>query len=118
MSNSAGDGQSSRFLFPDRADFLTPVGLAINDDFLAEEERCVRRLADAARMSPADAATVRATAARLLEAKRKRARRSRSITHVTAALQRLQTPSKRITGPSAGLRASGVILGLRPWTPA
>ena len=59
MSNSAGDGQSSRFLFPDRADFLTPVGLAINDDFLADEERCVRRLADAARMSPADAAAVR-----------------------------------------------------------
>ena len=71
MSNTAGDGQSSRFLFPDQADFLTPVGQAINDDFLADEERCVRRLADAARVSPADAAAVQATAARLVEAVRK-----------------------------------------------
>ena len=71
MSIAAGGTASSGFLFADSTDFLTPVGRAINDDFLADEERCVRRLADAARMSPADAAAVQATAARLVEAVRK-----------------------------------------------
>jgi RHH-type transcriptional regulator, proline utilization regulon repressor / proline dehydrogenase / delta 1-pyrroline-5-carboxylate dehydrogenase len=71
MPDHTGDASSSRFLFPDAADFLTPVGQAINEDFLAEEETVVRRLADAARMSDSDSAEVRATAARLVRAVRK-----------------------------------------------
>ena len=46
MSSPSGGGSSSRFLFcPMRADFLTDAGRAINDDFLGDEERVVRRLA-------------------------------------------------------------------------
>ena len=71
MSNHTGEGSSPVFLFPDDADFLTPIGQAINGDFLADEETVVRRLADAARMSPADAALVQATAQRLVQAVRK-----------------------------------------------
>jgi RHH-type transcriptional regulator, proline utilization regulon repressor / proline dehydrogenase / delta 1-pyrroline-5-carboxylate dehydrogenase len=71
MSSPSDAAMPSRFLFPDASDFLTPVGRAINGDFLAEEEPVVRRLADAARMSPADAAQVQATASRLVQAVRK-----------------------------------------------
>jgi len=71
MSSASRDATTSRFLFPDDEDFLTPVGRAINADFLGDEETVVRRLADAARMSPADSAQVQATAARLVHAVRK-----------------------------------------------
>jgi RHH-type transcriptional regulator, proline utilization regulon repressor / proline dehydrogenase / delta 1-pyrroline-5-carboxylate dehydrogenase len=67
MPNHTGEASSPAFLFPDAADFLTPVGKAINGDFLADEEAIVRRLANAARMSPADAAQVQATAVRLVQ---------------------------------------------------
>ena len=36
MSGSNREAPSSRFLFPDVQDFLTPVGQAINDDFLGD----------------------------------------------------------------------------------
>jgi RHH-type proline utilization regulon transcriptional repressor/proline dehydrogenase/delta 1-pyrroline-5-carboxylate dehydrogenase len=70
MPNHSGEAPSPGFLFPDAADFLTPVGQAINADFLADEETLVRRLADAARMNDADASQVQATARRLVEAVR------------------------------------------------
>ncbi len=71
MSNRPGEDYSRGVLFPDAADFLTPTGRAINDDFLADEEPIVRRLANATRMSPVDAAQVVSTASRLVEAVRK-----------------------------------------------
>jgi len=54
------------FLFADSGDFLTPVGRAINGDFLADEERCIRRLADHARFDSALDDSVQGTAARLV----------------------------------------------------
>ncbi len=70
MSSPSGEGSSSRFLFADAADFLTDAGQAINEDFLADEEMVVRRLAAAARLGDADSAEVQATATRLVEAVR------------------------------------------------
>ncbi len=71
MSGSSREAPSSRFLFPDAQDFLTPVGLAINDDFLGDEEVLVRSLADMARLDPAQHDEVQATARKLVEAVRR-----------------------------------------------
>ncbi len=71
MSNLPGEESPPGFLFSGASDFLTPIGRAINDDFLADEESTLRRLADAARMSPEDAAQVMSTASRLVQAVRK-----------------------------------------------
>ena len=71
MAIPSGEGSSSRFLFADAADFLTDAGRAINEDFLADEEAVVRRLAAAARLGDADSAEVQATATRLVEAVRR-----------------------------------------------
>ena len=62
---------ASRFLYADVADFLTPLGQAINADFLGDEEALVRSLADMARLDPAHHDEVQATARRLVEAVRK-----------------------------------------------
>ncbi len=70
MPNDAGERSSSQFLFADAADFLTPVGRAINSEFLGDEPRLVRHLANAARFAEADAAQVQTEAARLVEAVR------------------------------------------------
>ncbi len=71
MSGSNREAPSSRFLFPDVQDFLTPVGLAINDDFLGDEAALIRSLADIARLDPAQHDEVQATARKLVEAVRK-----------------------------------------------
>ena len=71
MSGSNRATPSSRFLFPDVQDFLTPVGQAINDDFLGDEEALVRSLADMARLDPAQHEEVQATARKLVEAVRR-----------------------------------------------
>ncbi len=71
MSGSNREAPSSRFLFPDVQDFLTPVGLAINDDFLGDEEALIRSLADMARLDPAQHDEVQATARKLVEAVRR-----------------------------------------------
>jgi len=66
-----------RFLYRDAADVETDVGRRINADWLADEERIVRRLADEARLSSADQSAVRSTAVRLVEAvRRERAAKS------------------------------------------
>jgi RHH-type proline utilization regulon transcriptional repressor/proline dehydrogenase/delta 1-pyrroline-5-carboxylate dehydrogenase len=62
---------SARFLFADEQDFLTPVGVAINDDFLTDEERLVRRAADLARVDSPLHDAVQATARDLVAAVRK-----------------------------------------------
>ncbi|MGB7740309.1 MAG: bifunctional proline dehydrogenase/L-glutamate gamma-semialdehyde dehydrogenase PutA [Steroidobacteraceae bacterium] len=71
MSGSNREAPSSRFLFPDVEDFLTPVGQAINDDFLGDEEALIRSLADMARLDPAQHDEVQATARKLVEAVRR-----------------------------------------------
>ncbi|MDH4166465.1 MAG: bifunctional proline dehydrogenase/L-glutamate gamma-semialdehyde dehydrogenase PutA [Gammaproteobacteria bacterium] len=71
MSGSNRATPSSRFLFPDVQDFLTPVGQAINGDFLGDEEALVRSLADMARLDPAQHDEVQATARKLVEAVRR-----------------------------------------------
>jgi RHH-type proline utilization regulon transcriptional repressor/proline dehydrogenase/delta 1-pyrroline-5-carboxylate dehydrogenase len=71
MNASLREAPTSRFLFADPRDFITPVGEAINHDFLADEETLVRGLADAARLDPADGEAVLATARRLVEGVRK-----------------------------------------------
>ncbi|HEX5651217.1 MAG TPA: bifunctional proline dehydrogenase/L-glutamate gamma-semialdehyde dehydrogenase PutA [Steroidobacteraceae bacterium] len=71
MTGPLREAPTSRFLFADPQDFITPVGRAINDDFLADEESLVRRLADLARFEPSERETVLATARRLVEAVRK-----------------------------------------------
>ena len=71
MSGSNREAPSSRFLFPDVQDFLTPVGLALNDDFLGDEEALIRSLADMARLDPAQHDEVQATARKLVEAVRR-----------------------------------------------
>ena len=71
MSGSTREAPSSRFLFPDVQDFLTPVGQAINDDFLGDEEALIRSLADRARLDPAQHDEVQATARKLVEAVRR-----------------------------------------------
>jgi RHH-type transcriptional regulator, proline utilization regulon repressor / proline dehydrogenase / delta 1-pyrroline-5-carboxylate dehydrogenase len=65
-----GEDAAPRFLFRDAADLETPVGRAINGDFLADEERVVRALARAARFTEAESAEVQLTAQRLVEAVR------------------------------------------------
>jgi RHH-type proline utilization regulon transcriptional repressor/proline dehydrogenase/delta 1-pyrroline-5-carboxylate dehydrogenase len=77
MSASPAATPASRFLFADPGDFITPVGEAINADFLADEEGIVRALADIARLAPAESEAVQATAKRLVEAVR-RAPKSKS----------------------------------------
>ena len=62
---------TARFLFADEQDFLTPVGVAINADFLADEERVVRQLADIARFDPPVHDAVQGTARDLVAAVRK-----------------------------------------------
>jgi RHH-type proline utilization regulon transcriptional repressor/proline dehydrogenase/delta 1-pyrroline-5-carboxylate dehydrogenase len=70
MTNPSAGAPASKFLYRDPADLQTPVGQAINADFLAPEEPVVRRLAAAARLDEAESAEVRRTAARLVEAVR------------------------------------------------
>jgi RHH-type proline utilization regulon transcriptional repressor/proline dehydrogenase/delta 1-pyrroline-5-carboxylate dehydrogenase len=70
MPNPPGEESSPRFVFADPDDFLTPVGRAINADFLADEEAVLRRRAAAARVSDAEATEAQATARRLVEAVR------------------------------------------------
>ncbi|HET7203558.1 MAG TPA: hypothetical protein VFI92_09345, partial [Steroidobacteraceae bacterium] len=77
MTGPAGEAPSSRFLFADPQDFLTPVGRAINENFLGDEEAIVRTLADVARLPPAESEAVQAVARRLVEGVRK-APRSKS----------------------------------------
>src|SRR5215218_2692199 len=60
-----------RFLFADDQDFVTPVGAAINDDFLTDEERIVRQIADIARLDPQTHEAVQATARDLVAAVRR-----------------------------------------------
>ena len=55
MNGPNREAPTSRFLYADADDFLTPVGQALNADFLGDEEALVRALADAARFD-ADAA--------------------------------------------------------------
>jgi RHH-type proline utilization regulon transcriptional repressor/proline dehydrogenase/delta 1-pyrroline-5-carboxylate dehydrogenase len=71
MSGPSREAPTSRFLYPDTQDFLTPVGQAINADFLGDEEALVRALADRARLDEAQHAEVQATARNLVEAVRK-----------------------------------------------
>ena len=71
MAAPTGEGTSPGFLFADSDDFLTAVGRAINVDFLGDEERIMRRLADAARLDPAMHDAVQVTAKQLVEAVRK-----------------------------------------------
>ena len=59
------------FVFRDAADFITPVGQAINEDFLGDEETLVSRLAAAARFSDPDTASVIEIATRLVETVRR-----------------------------------------------
>ena len=59
------------FVFRDPAEFVTPVGQAINAEFLGDEERLVTKLAAAARFSDPDTAAVIDTASRLVEAVRR-----------------------------------------------
>jgi len=70
MAASTGEGAPPSFLFADPEDFLTAVGRATNADFLAEEERVVRRLAEAVRLEPALYEAVQQTARRLVQAVR------------------------------------------------
>jgi len=70
MNSNAEGGPAPRFLFRDPADLQTPVGRAINGDFLAVEEGVVRRMANAARLDPQSVTEVQRTAHRLVEAVR------------------------------------------------
>ena len=77
MTGPLREAPSSRFLFADPQDFVTPTGQAINADFLGDEETIVRALADMARLSPAESGTVQGVAQKLVEGVR-RAPRSKS----------------------------------------
>jgi RHH-type proline utilization regulon transcriptional repressor/proline dehydrogenase/delta 1-pyrroline-5-carboxylate dehydrogenase len=70
MDRPSGAGVAPRFLYRDSADLQTPIGRAINGDFLADEEPVVRRLADAARLDEAATAAIQRDAQRLVEAVR------------------------------------------------
>jgi RHH-type proline utilization regulon transcriptional repressor/proline dehydrogenase/delta 1-pyrroline-5-carboxylate dehydrogenase len=70
MTNPSGGAPAAKFLYRDPADLQTPVGRAINADFLGPEEPIVRRLAAAARLDEAESAEITRTAARLVEAVR------------------------------------------------
>jgi RHH-type proline utilization regulon transcriptional repressor/proline dehydrogenase/delta 1-pyrroline-5-carboxylate dehydrogenase len=65
-----GEPAAARFLFRDAHDLQTPVGRAINGDFLAEEESMLRSLTRLARLDEATAVEVKDTARRLVEAVR------------------------------------------------
>jgi RHH-type proline utilization regulon transcriptional repressor/proline dehydrogenase/delta 1-pyrroline-5-carboxylate dehydrogenase len=71
MTATPREAAASRFLFPDLEDFVTPIGQAINADFLGDEETIVRRLADIARLPAAESEAVQAMAKRLVEGVRK-----------------------------------------------
>ncbi len=71
MSASLHEASASRFLFAKAEDFLTPVGRAVNEEFLGDEESIVRRLADLVRLEPAASEAVQATARQLVEAVRR-----------------------------------------------
>jgi RHH-type proline utilization regulon transcriptional repressor/proline dehydrogenase/delta 1-pyrroline-5-carboxylate dehydrogenase len=71
MSGPSRAASQSRFLYADTEDFLTPVGQAINADFLGDEEALVRSLADRARVDDAQHDEVQATARNLVEAVRR-----------------------------------------------
>ncbi len=71
MAGSRPAAPESRFLFADTQDFLTPVGRAINGDFLADEETLVRQLADMARVSPTEHDEIQAAARKLVEGVRR-----------------------------------------------
>jgi RHH-type transcriptional regulator, proline utilization regulon repressor / proline dehydrogenase / delta 1-pyrroline-5-carboxylate dehydrogenase len=62
---------AARFLHASADDLLTPVGQAINADFLADEETIVRGLADIARFDPTSSGEIEETARRLVAAVRK-----------------------------------------------
>ena len=70
MTNGSAGTPASKFLYRDPADLQTPVGRAVNAEFLAPEEAVVRRLVQAARFDDEEAAEVQRTAARLVEAVR------------------------------------------------
>jgi RHH-type proline utilization regulon transcriptional repressor/proline dehydrogenase/delta 1-pyrroline-5-carboxylate dehydrogenase len=59
------------FVFGSVEDFVTPVGQAINSEFLGDEERLVAKLAASARFSDPDTAAVIDTATRLVETVRR-----------------------------------------------
>jgi RHH-type proline utilization regulon transcriptional repressor/proline dehydrogenase/delta 1-pyrroline-5-carboxylate dehydrogenase len=67
---ASGEGSAPQFLFRDAGDLQPPVGRAVNEAFLADEERLVRALARAARFDALTAAEVRRTAGQLVEAVR------------------------------------------------
>jgi RHH-type proline utilization regulon transcriptional repressor/proline dehydrogenase/delta 1-pyrroline-5-carboxylate dehydrogenase len=71
MAATTDDVRTSRFLYADAQDFLTPIGTAINEDFLADEEKLVRSLADRARLEPALRDEIQKTAHRLVEGVRR-----------------------------------------------
>src|SRR6476646_10313340 len=77
MAVPVSEAPRPRFLFAASDEFLSPVGEAINRDFLADEEVLVRRLSDSARLSDAEHERVRDTARKLVEGVR-RAPASRS----------------------------------------
>jgi RHH-type proline utilization regulon transcriptional repressor/proline dehydrogenase/delta 1-pyrroline-5-carboxylate dehydrogenase len=70
MDRPSGAGAAPRFLYRDSADLQTPIGRAVNGEFLVGEEAVVRRLADAARLDEAATAAVQRDAQRLVEAVR------------------------------------------------
>ncbi len=70
MAGTDKNQVESRFVFPKKADFVSAPGRAINRDFLGDEERIVRSLADAARLDSQTSAAIQKTAARLVRAVR------------------------------------------------
>lgn len=91
MAGTRSEAPESRFLFADTQDFLTPVGQAINGDFLADEETLVRRLADMARVSDAEHDEIQATAHKLVEGVR---RAPRAKTGLDAFLRKYDLSSQ------------------------
>ena len=71
MAATPREAAASHFLFADPGDFLTPIGQAINADFLGDEETIVRSLAEIARLPADESAAVLATAKGLVEGVRK-----------------------------------------------
>ena len=105
MSGSTREAPSSRFLFPGVQDFLTPVGQAVNGDFLGDEEALVRSLADMARVGPAQHDEVQATARRLVQAVR-RAPAAKTDLHSELAPGRQPSPGELTLGPLRGAERS------------
>jgi RHH-type proline utilization regulon transcriptional repressor/proline dehydrogenase/delta 1-pyrroline-5-carboxylate dehydrogenase len=71
MPQPEGAAPQRSFAFPSADEFVTPVGRAINDLYLAADGPLVRRLADLARLDPASQESVRTTARGLVEAVRR-----------------------------------------------